>query len=142
VYLEAEDLLPALESFAAPDQRQPGVAVGARQQVSGLFSGNAGVLLTNLDEGTRLTLPASGAYGVGARIGSPVGPRAATTARPTAPTAVAHPAPNRPDRTIHQSLKLGTAHVDSRASDRCAIHNTNRGPHPCLLHCCRPPPSA
>jgi hypothetical protein len=76
VYLEAEDLLPALESFAAPGERQPGVAVGARQEVSGLFSGSAGVLLTNLDEGTRLTLrfavQASGAYGVGARIG--VGP--------------------------------------------------------------------
>jgi len=76
VYLEAEDLLPALESFAAPGERQPGVAVGARQEVGGLFSGNAGVLLTNLDEGTPLTLrfavPASGAYGVVARMG--VGP--------------------------------------------------------------------
>jgi hypothetical protein len=76
VYLEAEDLLPALESFAAPGDRQPGNAVGARQDVNGLFSGNAGVLLTNLDEGTRLTLrftvPASGGYAVLARIG--VGP--------------------------------------------------------------------
>lgn len=34
VYLEAEDLLPALESFVAPGDRQPGVAVGARQEVS------------------------------------------------------------------------------------------------------------
>lgn len=73
VYLEAEDLLPALESFAAPGDRQPDVAVGARQEVNGLFSGNAGVLLSNLDEGTRLTLrfpvPASGGYAVLARIG-------------------------------------------------------------------------
>jgi len=76
VYREAEDLLPALESFAAPGDRQAGVAVGARQEVNGLFSGNAGVLLTNLDEGTRLTLrftvPARGGYAVLARIG--VGP--------------------------------------------------------------------
>lgn len=76
VYLEAEDLLPALESYQAPGVRQPGVAIASRQNVGGTFSGNAGVLLTNGDDGTRMTLrftvPASGAYNVIARMG--VGP--------------------------------------------------------------------
>jgi len=76
VYLEAEDLLPALESYQAPGERQPGVAVASRQNVGGAFSGNAGVLLTNGDDGTRMTLrftvPAGGAYNVIARMG--VGP--------------------------------------------------------------------
>ncbi|MBA2637061.1 MAG: hypothetical protein H0U79_02370 [Solirubrobacterales bacterium] len=76
VYLEAEDLLPALESYEAPGERQPGVAIASRQEVDDVFSGNAGVLLTNGDDGTRLTLrftvPASGAYSVAARMG--VGP--------------------------------------------------------------------
>jgi len=76
VYLEAEDLLPALESFAAPGERQPGVAFAARQDIGGAFSGNAGVQLTNANKGTRLTLrfdvPASGTYSVVARMG--IGP--------------------------------------------------------------------
>ena len=40
VYLEAEDLLPALESYQAPGERQPGVAVASRQNVRGAFSGS------------------------------------------------------------------------------------------------------
>jgi hypothetical protein len=76
VYLEAEDLLPALESFEAPGERQEGVAIARRISVDDVFSGNAGVELTNIDVGTRMTLrfevPASGAYNVAVRMG--VGP--------------------------------------------------------------------
>lgn len=76
LYLEAEDLLPALESFEAPGERAAGVAVARRVEVDDVFSGNAGVELTNLDVGTRMTLrfevPAGGAYNVAVRMG--VGP--------------------------------------------------------------------
>lgn len=76
VYLEAEDLLPALESFEAPGERAEGLAIARRIDVDDVFSGNAGVELTNLDVGTRMTLrfdvPASGAYNVAVRMG--VGP--------------------------------------------------------------------
>ncbi len=76
VYLEAEDLLPALESFEAPGARAEGLAVARRVNVDDVFSGNAGVELSNVDVGTRMTLrfevPASGAYNVMVRMG--VGP--------------------------------------------------------------------
>ncbi len=93
VYLEAEDLLPALESFEAPGERQEGVAVASREDVDDVFSGNAGVQLANQDVGTRMTLrfevTASGAYNVAVRMtqgpdfgivqplvdGRPLGPR-------------------------------------------------------------------
>ncbi len=72
VYLEAEDLLPALESFEAPGERQPGVAFARRESADDIASGNAQVTLTNQDVGTRLTLrfnvPASGAYNLTARL--------------------------------------------------------------------------
>ena len=72
VYLEAEDLLPALESFDAPGERQPGVAFARRVSADDIASGNAQVALTNQDVGTRLTLrfnvPASGAYNVTTRL--------------------------------------------------------------------------
>jgi hypothetical protein len=72
VYLEAEDLLPALESFDAPGERAPGIAVARRENVEDVASGNAQVTLTNEDPGTRLTLrfevPAGGAYNVSARL--------------------------------------------------------------------------
>jgi hypothetical protein len=72
VYLEAEDLLPALESFDAPGERQPGVAFARRVSADDIASGNAQVVLTNEDVGTRLTLrfnvPASGAYNVTTRL--------------------------------------------------------------------------
>ena len=72
VYLEAEDLLPALESFDAPGERQPGVAFARRVNADDIASGNAQVTLTNQDVGTRLTLrfevPASGAYNVTVRF--------------------------------------------------------------------------
>ncbi len=72
IYLEAEDLLPALESFDAPGERAPGIAVARRQNVEDVASGNAQVTLSNEDAGTRLTLrfevPAGGAYNVSARL--------------------------------------------------------------------------
>jgi len=72
VYLEAEDLLPALESFDAPGERAPGIAVARRVEANDIASGNAQVGLTNEDVGTRLTLrfnvPASGEYNVTARL--------------------------------------------------------------------------
>jgi hypothetical protein len=87
VFLEAEDLLPALESFAAPPPRgapAPGSppvpappenrAAADRVNVDDLASGNAAVELVNRDVGTRMTLrfrvPASGMYNVSARIGT------------------------------------------------------------------------
>jgi hypothetical protein len=93
VYLEAEDLLPALESFEAPGERAEGIAIASREDVDDVFSGNAGVQLANLDVGTRMTLrfevPASGTYNVAVRMtqgpnfgivqpaidGRPLGPR-------------------------------------------------------------------
>ena len=72
LYFEAEDLLPALESFDAPGERQPGVAVARRERAEDVASGNAQVALTNEDVGTRMTLafrvPASGAYNLTARL--------------------------------------------------------------------------
>jgi len=72
VFLEAEDLLPALESFAAPGERQPGVAFADRVRADDVSSGNAHVQLTNQDVGTRLTLqfevPASGTYNATTRL--------------------------------------------------------------------------
>ncbi len=72
LYVEAEDLLPALESFEAPGERQEGVAIASREDVDDVFSGNAGVRLSNRDVGTRMTLrfgvPVSGAYTVSARM--------------------------------------------------------------------------
>ncbi len=72
LYLEAEDLLPALESFEAPGERQEGVAIASRENVDDVLSGNAGVRLTNRDVGTRMTLrfgvPVAGAYDVAARM--------------------------------------------------------------------------
>jgi hypothetical protein len=90
VYLEAEDLLPALESFDAPPppasttptttpvppspQPPENRAVARRTEVEDVASGNAVVDLVNRDVGTRMTLrfrvPASGAYNVGARLGT------------------------------------------------------------------------
>ncbi len=93
LYLEAEDLLPALESFEAPGERAEGLAVASREDVDDVFSGNAGVQLSNQDVGTRMTLrfevTASGAYNVTVRMtqgpdfgivqplvdGRPLGPR-------------------------------------------------------------------
>lgn len=72
LYLEAEDLLPALESFDAPGERQPGVAFARRVNADDIASGNAQVGLTNEDVGTRMTLrfgvPAGGAYNLTARF--------------------------------------------------------------------------
>jgi len=72
VFLEAEDLLPALESFEAPGERQPGVAIAARERADDIASGNAQVALTNQDVGTRMTLqfdvPVGGAYNVTTRL--------------------------------------------------------------------------
>ncbi len=72
VFLEAEDLLPALESFDAPGERAPGLSYARRVAADDIASGNAQVGLTNEDAGTRMTLrfnvPASGAYNLTARF--------------------------------------------------------------------------
>ncbi len=89
-YLEAEDLLPALESFDAPPPRAPATppatpappvpqppehrAVAQRAEVEDVASGNAVVDLVNRDVGTRMTLrfrvSAAGAYNVLVRLGT------------------------------------------------------------------------
>jgi hypothetical protein len=78
VYLEAEDLLPALESYANQEdaEAQEGTdeqAIARRESVDDVFSGNAGVLFANATEGSRFTLrfevPEDGAYTIVARFG-------------------------------------------------------------------------
>ncbi len=68
-FLEAEDLLPALESSTTPaNPRTPGQAVARRATLDPLASGNAYVRFENESEGNRFTLrfpvEASGTYSV------------------------------------------------------------------------------
>jgi hypothetical protein len=114
VYLEAEDLLPALEGFASNEQGSETQAVARREPVDDVFSGNAGVLFDNATEGNRFTLrfevPADGTYTVVARLGR--GPdqgivRPAVDGRPLGdPIDLAAAEPGRTDELVLGRLEL------------------------------------
>jgi len=72
VYLEAEELLPALEGFASNAEGTEQQAIARRESVDEILSGNAHVLFENATEGNRFTLrfpvPVSAGYTLVARF--------------------------------------------------------------------------